>query len=282
MPAMMATAPALTTEILAIAETLRTACPSAVPVAFWDFDGTLIEGDCSEGLSREDGSGFPGLAEVAVARGFSKRFQGPHGRAAFAQETAGVLRAEGHAAANAFIAQAFAGARESDLLDLARRCFANVLGGWMFPGALALWHALEAAGVRCWVISASADFFVKGAAEILQTSQDRLQGIRLRVEVDGRLGPEVVPPLTYGYGKHARMVELLGAMAEREPGRSFWPVAALGNSPATDGPLLEAVAQTRLPAGAPLGVIINPAPDLKFSSFLKPAVFPGRPRALVA
>lgn len=282
LPAMTSTATALATQILATAAALRAAEPKAVPVAFWDFDGTLIEGDCSEGLHREDGSGFAGLLEVAILRGFSKRFAGPQGLGDFEQKAQSVLRTDGHATANALVAQAFAGAREKDLLALARHHFSEVLGAWMFPEALELWQTLEAGGVPCWVISASADFFVKGAAATLHTTEDRLHGIRLHAGADGTLSDEVVPPLTHGAGKQGRMVELLAAMKAAEPGRSFWPIVALGNSPMTDGPLLEAVAHTALPGGTPLGVIINPTASLEFPRILKPAIFRGRPWTKVA
>jgi len=278
---MTSTATALATQILATAAALRATEPQAVPVAFWDFDGTLLEGDCSEGLHREGGSGFTGLLEVAILRGFSQRFSTPQGLADFEQQAQGVLRADGHAAANAFVAQAFAGAREEDLLALARHHFSEVLAAWMFPEALELWKTLEAGGVRCWVISASADFFVKGAAATLQTSEDRLHGIRLRTSADGTLSEEVVPPLTYGAGKQGRMVELLAAMKAVNPEHNFWPIVALGNSPMTDGPLLEAVAHTALPGGTPLGVIVNPAAS-EFPRILKPTIFRGRPWARVA
>src|ERR1035438_8251834 len=45
---------------------------NAVFLAFWDFDGTTMKGDCSEGL-REDGHAvYSGLAELAIEHGFSE------------------------------------------------------------------------------------------------------------------------------------------------------------------------------------------------------------------
>ena len=41
---------AVVTEVLANVAKLKAAQPNAVPMAFWDFDGTIIKGDISEGL----------------------------------------------------------------------------------------------------------------------------------------------------------------------------------------------------------------------------------------
>src|SRR6516162_3471077 len=35
-------------------------------IAVWDFDGTILKGDCSEGLKVEGRTVYPGLAEVAI------------------------------------------------------------------------------------------------------------------------------------------------------------------------------------------------------------------------
>ena len=40
---------------------LKAAQPDAVPMAFWDFDGTIIKGDISEGLDEDGVQRFKGL-----------------------------------------------------------------------------------------------------------------------------------------------------------------------------------------------------------------------------
>jgi HAD superfamily phosphoserine phosphatase-like hydrolase len=247
----------LAAEILATAEALRAAQSNAVATAFWDFDGTLIEGDCCEGFARHDGHSYPGLADLAVERGFSTRFRGPTGRADMIEAVRLALRTDGHIIGNGFVAQAFAGARLSEMLALAREHFEQVMGPWIFADALAIWRALEAGGIQCHVISASPDFFVKGAASVLGVPEDRLHGSRLAIHADGTLSGDTVPPITYGEGKAARMCDILRELAAAHPHRTFWPVAAFGNCLRTDGPLLDAVASTVLPAGNPLSVLIN-------------------------
>jgi phosphoserine phosphatase len=276
------TATALVSEILATAGALRAARADAVPVVFWDFDGTVIEGDCSEGLKTEDGRGFAGLVEVAMARGHSARFTAPHGVAELAAEVQRLIEREGYEAANGAIVGAFAGAKLDALLTLAREHFAAVMNAWLFAEAVEMWRLLEAADVRSFVLSASADFFVKGAARALGVNEDRLHGIRLATAPDGTLAREVLAPLTYAEGKAARMRELLAELAARESQSSFWPVAALGNSLRTDGPLLEAVARTVLPAGRPVSILINASAPPAWRGIFREAIFRGRPAALVA
>src|ERR1041385_767707 len=40
-------------------------------VALWDFDGTILKGDCSEGLKQDGRGAYAGLAQVAIERGLS-------------------------------------------------------------------------------------------------------------------------------------------------------------------------------------------------------------------
>ena len=78
--------PPLSTEILATAAALRTAHPEAEAVAFWDFDGTLFEGDCSEGFLSGDGTRIAGLAESAVLAGWSRQYPAEGGFDRFWQD----------------------------------------------------------------------------------------------------------------------------------------------------------------------------------------------------
>jgi HAD superfamily phosphoserine phosphatase-like hydrolase len=262
-------------EILATARALREAQPNAVALAFWDFDGTLIEGDCCEGFWREDGHGYPGLADLAIQRGFSARF-GPDGREQMREAVKLAIRKEGHVLGNGFVAQVFAGASLKAMLELARGHFEEVMGSWMFATATEIWRTLEADGIRCHVISASPDFFVKGAATTLSVPEDRLHGARLTVKTDGTLSDETVDPITYGEGKAARMRQVVAESAIAEPQHTFWPVAAFGNCAPTDGALLDAVAHTVLPAGKPVSVLINSDVPEEARGLYREAVFAAR------
>lgn len=248
-------------DILNTAEALRAARPAAVGVAFWDFDGTVFDGDCTEGFGvKAGGLRIPGMVAESMKHGFAADYADADGFARCWRQYQDIMRHQGIPEAYAYIVRIFKGARPGDILDLARRRFAAEWSGWFFPEALEIWNTLESAGVRNVVISASADFFVKGAAANLGVPESRLHGVRLVTDADGVLTDVVVPPLTCAEGKAERMSGLLAEMAAAEPGREFHPVAAFGNHIVTDGPLLAAVARSVLPAGRPLGVLINCGP----------------------
>ncbi len=253
---MTPTARSITQEVLAIARQVQASQPDVTPVAVWDFDGTLLRGDCSEGYRPTSEAGYAGLAEIAIYRKLSERYH-PGQMQHCWQEYRMVAARHGKAAAHSFLVQAFAGAKESELLALSREHFEQTLGRWLFSDGVQTLRSLESNGVRCVVISASADFFVKGAAAVLPLAECRIHGIRLGRRDDGRLSHDVVAPVTSGEGKVGRMWEVMKEMAAEEPGRSFLPVLAIGDSLETDGAMLEAVARNPLPVGTPLSLIVN-------------------------
>ena len=65
-------------------------------------------------------------------------------------------------------------------------------------------RALERGGVESYVISASADLFVKGAAQSLGMPSSHLHGIQVRTR-DGRLTEELIYPVTWNLGKLERL-----------------------------------------------------------------------------
>ncbi len=46
----------------------------AVFVSFWDFDGTILKGDCSEGLEEETLI-YKGLVQVCIEKGYSQYYK---------------------------------------------------------------------------------------------------------------------------------------------------------------------------------------------------------------
>lgn len=262
-------------EILANAAALLALHPEAEPVAFWDFDGTLFEGDCSEGFLSADGRRIAGLVECAVAAGWSRAYPAAGGFARCWDDYQTTMKEAGVAAAYIQFVRVFAGAPESALRELAAREFKTRLRSWFFAGALDLWAQLEAGGVRCMVISASADFFIKGAAGVLGVPPDRLHGLRLATGADGLLTDDPVAPLTIGDGKAALLRDLLS-----EPGTPLrgnrYAVAAFGNDFFTDGPMLEAVAVSILPVGAPFAGLVNTQPPASSAGRVREITFPRR------
>lgn len=256
-PSALLTIRSVTADILAGAEALRAVHPEAQPVAFWDFDGTLFEGDCSEGFPTASQDYIPGLVEKAIAAGWSQSYPAAGGYGPCWRDYQAMMGREGTAAAYPWLVRIFAGAPEAALTALAAEEFNTRLRPWFFPEAMEIWHSLEAGGVHCRVISASADFFIKGAAAVLRVPPERLHGLRLATGPDGILTARPVEPLTIGPGK-AAMVRTLLATASA-PGVPF-PIAAFGNDFFTDGPMLEAVSCATLPAGSPVAALVNAQP----------------------
>jgi phosphoserine phosphatase len=260
-------------RIIGLADLVRQADDSVVPVAFWDLDGTLLEGDCVDGYRRRDGAGYAGMVERAIDGGLCPAFAASGGMRAYLAEYRRRRRRDGRAAAYTFQSLIFAGAAMGPLKELARRVFSEELAPWFFADALDGWKRLEGAGVRCWVVSASPDFFVRGAASVLGVPEDRCVGMRLRrAPDDSSLLPELDGPALFGQGKAHCVRRLLDDMAAAQPGRRFLPVAAFGNDPESDGPMLEEVRQRSAPSGASVGALINvprpaPAPGITHLRF---------------
>src|SRR5882757_8621010 len=67
-------------QIFQTREAILKVSTNAEPVfaAFWDFDGTILKGDCSEGLVIGGKGVYPGLAQVCIEKGLSELYA-PHG-----------------------------------------------------------------------------------------------------------------------------------------------------------------------------------------------------------
>ena len=55
-------------EVLANVAKLKAAMPDAVPMAFWDFDGTIIKGDVSEGLGEGESDALDAFCARKVSQ----------------------------------------------------------------------------------------------------------------------------------------------------------------------------------------------------------------------
>jgi len=238
--------------------------PRARLLACWDLDGTLLRGDCTEGLSEHGRAVYPGLLQLAVEAGLAADYAA-RGYVACRDDYALLNQRFSPWLAYPFLAQIFAGARESDLQELAEHHFAECLAQHFFAASREVFAALGEAGVEQHVVSASPEFFVRGAAATLGLPPAQLHGIRVRV-ADGRLTREVLAPVTFGAGKRERLRAILDTPAAGFTGQPAFVVAGFGNSFAADGPWLRHVAQQALPAGQPVAVIVNagiPPPEYR-------------------
>ena len=239
-------------DILAEVAKLKAADPQAVPIAFWDFDGTVIKGDISTGLVEDGRETYPGLVRVAVEAGFSPIYRGPAGATKFLYDDYERMKDFGRFLAWPAIGQMFHGASVRDLGALCRSHADRVLKPWVFASSQKMIDALAKAGVESQIVSGSPDVFVKNASHIANIPSERAVGIRQKV-VGGHLSTELVYPLSMNEGK----IEVIREVLQARP--HAVAVAAFGNSYWTDGPFLRYIAtQPALPGGAKgLAVMIN-------------------------
>ncbi len=226
---------------------------SAVFLAFWDFDGTILKGDCSEGLKDGDRTVYPGLAQVAIEHGLSGVYPPDGGFARFWTDYTNMDARIGHWLAYPFIPQMLRGARADDVLRLSQGYFASTLSNYLMASSVKIIRALERGGVESHVLSASADLFVKGAAQSLGIPARHIHGIEVRTR-DGRLTEELNYPVTWNVGKRERLQQIIAEMEHTPGGGRVFVLAGFGDSYNTDGPFLKFIATQRLPAGEPIAV----------------------------
>jgi phosphoserine phosphatase len=235
---------------------LLDAQPGARLLAIWDLDGTLLRGDCSEGLVEHGRTFYPGLVQLAIEEGLAADYPAEGGVLAWREDYALLKRQFGPWLAYPFLAQIFAGAKEQELVALAERHFARMLTRFFFASSRQLFDALAEAGVEQHIISASPEFFVRGAAATLGLPPEQLHGIRVRL-ADGRLTRDVLAPVTFADGKREQLRTIIATPPPAFAGRAAFVLAGFGNDFATDGAFLQHVAHQRLPGGQPLAVIVN-------------------------
>lgn len=125
---------------------LRQQFPTARCLAFWDFDGTLLRGDCTEGYAERGREVYPGLARLAIARGLSADYPVARGYAAWKDDYAELKRRVGPWLAYPWIAQVWAGAEEAALQELARQHFSVTLSRHYFAASRLWFDGLAADG----------------------------------------------------------------------------------------------------------------------------------------
>jgi len=205
------------------------------PMAVWDFDGTIIDGDCTEGLVREGRTVYVGLLEECIRAGFSRTYRGEEGVKRFREDYEAKIAAGRKAEAYGDCAGIFAGAEVAKIEEFCRGRFESGMNRNLFAFSLGRFRQLEKDGVENHVISASPDFFVQAAAKTLGIPRSRIHGIKVAIK-DGKLTDKVIAPLPYGDGKVCLMREI-----ERETGGKAR--FGFGNSYGTDGPFLKAIAE---------------------------------------
>ena len=233
---------------------------STVFLAFWDFDGTILKGDCSEGLRNGDEVVYPGLAQVAIEHGLSELYPRQGGFQRFWTDYTNMDTRVGHWLAYPFIPQMLRGAKAADVLRLSDEYFHNTLRNYLMASSVRIINALGQGGVECHILSASADLFVKGASQSLGIPASHIHGIEVAVR-EGRLTEQLVYPVTWSAGKRERLKQIVSEVAKRPGVRQVFVLAGFGDSYSTDGPFLRYIATQSLPAGKPLSVFYDGAAE---------------------
>lgn len=250
----------ITERILSTREAIQQKSPdtNTVFLAFWDFDGTILKGDCSEGLTVNAKAVYAGLAQVTIEHGLSAVYPRDGGFTNFWADYTNMDARIGHWLAYPFIPQMLRGARAEEVLELSQAHFAQTLSNYLMASSVKLIRALERGGVECHILSASADLFVKGAAKSLELPAAHFHGIQVQIR-DGRLTEQLVYPVTWNLGKRDRLEKIVAETEQRPNHPKVFVLAGFGDSYNTDGPFLRSIATQTLPAGAPLAVFYDAA-----------------------
>ncbi len=233
--------------VLARVEKLKAACPEAVPMAFWDFDGTLICGDISEGRFENDDEQngrkiYKGLVEETICAGLSPVYRGAAGWTQYHDKDYPRMNEIGRWLAWPYNAQIFAGTRAAELDAFCTKKVNDVYRHHYFATSVKILKALEKAGVENYIVSASPEIFVRNTATSLGLPRERARGIRVAID-GGRMTTRIIYPIPMGEGKIENVREIVLA---RPNGVA---VAGFGNSYSTDGNFLRYIVTQYLPGG---------------------------------
>lgn len=249
-------AEALLQEILATKRALAEQEPDARFLAFWDFDGTLLKGDCSEGFEEDGKPVYAGLAQLAIERGLSSKYPPQGGFARFWDDYQTLDRRIGHWLSYPYLVQMLAGAREQEVRDLAKEHFGKTLGAYLFATSWRVFDGLSQAGVENHVITASGELFVRAAAPLLRIPESRIHGIRVEIR-EGKLTTALQYPVTFAEGKRECLQAVVAQALKETPGKPVYVLAAFGNSYSTDSAFLAYVSGLNLSGGHPVAVMFN-------------------------
>ena len=230
-------------DILAVAAKVKAADPLAVPMAFWDFDGTIIKGDVSEGFVEDGKERFKGLIEETINAGLSSVYPADGGWKQYRFKDYPRMNEIGRWLAWPYNAQIYAGLRSAEMDSFCVRKYEEVYRHWYFASSVKMMKALEAAGVENHIVSASPEIFVRNAAASLGLPRERFNAIRV-AEDGGRITTRVEHPVPFGEGK----VEVVRRVVLARP--HGVAVAGFGNSYSTDGAFLRYIVSQPLPGGA--------------------------------
>ncbi len=223
-------------------------------ITVWDFDGTILKGDCVEGYSTGGRNVYRGLAQAAIEAGLCNRYaKNEYER--FWHDFQGIIENEGVDRAYAFIPTVFAGQSFHEMEQFSMEYFLSVLCDYYFESSVSIIRELKSRGIEPYLVSASPEFFVRSAGLTIDIPAERIRGMSLYVE-NGYLTDRLRPPLCNGPGKVDVTRTLMEDIREQEY-RQVFILAGFGNSYHSDGPFLKWIAGRQIPGGEAFAYIIN-------------------------
>lgn len=167
-------------------------------VAAFDADGTLWRDDVGEAFLQH-----------LCARGWVRL---PDGRDPYTEYLTRVERDRG--SGYAYAAQLQAGLAQAALEEECARFARNFVPRRALPATQELLARCAEAGLACWVVSASPVQIVRAAAPLAGVPAERCLGMETRVDAQGIVTDEIVPPITFARGKVEALAKAgLGAPA---------------------------------------------------------------------
>ncbi|PKL38859.1 MAG: hypothetical protein CVV44_08295 [Spirochaetae bacterium HGW-Spirochaetae-1] len=251
-------ADAITRHIIATRNDIRTILPAAgkikpLFITFWDFDGTIQKGDCTEGLTINGNQVFKGLAQKSIEAGFSREY--PPAKYSIFKKTALHLEKADHTAYLLLYPRALAGNEENKIIAFSEDYFNSTLQKYFFQSSMTVMKSLQQEDIGIYVISASAQVFVQGSASALDIPSGNIRGILMKSDQE-KITREAIPPITHGPGKTMVLKQIVADL-KKEKGGPVFVLAGFGNSYGTDGDFLAYITKIKLPAGKTMAVMIN-------------------------
>ena len=227
-------------------------------VTFWDFDGTIIKGDCTEGYSIENEVIYKGLGQIIIESGLSKTYKSNEFKL-FWKKYETIIAEKGDREAYIYGTKLCQGMNRNDIITFAQNYFESTLNKYYFISSMEIIKRLKSLGIEIYIISASPDYFVKGASKSIGVDSNNLYGIELEHR-NNIFGNSVLEPVNYGSGKIETIQRILSSIKSSQKKKEIYILAGFGNSKHTDGPFLQWIQEQPLPAGSPLSVMINDSP----------------------
>jgi len=228
---------------------------SCLFLAFWDFDGTILKGDCSEGYQNNNKNIYKGLVELAIKNNFSQLYSEKQYEK-FWKKYKKLDEEKGHYASYTFLTQIFAGTKEENIQNLADKHIKSVIKNYFFESSIKIFNKLKKNDIQNYVISASPDFFVKPLYRYLKISKKQIYGIELEVK-KGILTNNILKPVNYAKGKTQKIQKIIKQLQKKHPKKKIYILAGFGNSYTTDGEFLKYIVQHKLPSKKTISVMIN-------------------------